>query len=151
MMSLSWRGRATRLIRSAARSPIRSTSARSSASSLLIQPIDVDFRVTQVVKPLAGSVGSQRAAATRPSFWTLDRVADALASVAVTPQPRGSTPLSAVNTDTRSVAAQNLFVALRGERFDAHEFLADAVSKGAAALVVSDAKAAATLGVPVFV
>jgi len=84
-------------------------------------------------------------------FWTLDRVAEALASVAVTPLPRGSTPLSAVNTDTRTVAAENLFVALRGERFDAHEFLADAVAKGATALVVSDAKAAATLGVPAFV
>jgi len=56
-----------------------------------------------------------------------------------------------VNTDTRTVARGNLFVALRGERFDAHEFLADAVAKGAAALVVSDAKPAASLGVPVFV
>jgi UDP-N-acetylmuramoyl-tripeptide--D-alanyl-D-alanine ligase len=84
-------------------------------------------------------------------FWTLDRVAEALAAVAVTPPPRGPTPLSAVNTDTRTVARGNLFVALRGERFDAHEFLADAVTKGATALVVSDAKAAATLGVPVFV
>jgi UDP-N-acetylmuramoyl-tripeptide--D-alanyl-D-alanine ligase len=86
-----------------------------------------------------------------PTFWTLERVADALASIAVTPSPRGSTPLSAVNTDTRSVAAGNLFVALRGERFDAHDFLEDAVGKGAAAVVVSDATRAATLGVPAFV
>ena len=57
----------------------------------------------------------------------------------MTPPPRGSTALSAVNTDTRTVAAGNLFVALRGERFDAHAFLAEAVTKGAAALVVSDA------------
>jgi UDP-N-acetylmuramoyl-tripeptide--D-alanyl-D-alanine ligase len=89
---------------------------------------------------------------TRPgTFWTLDRVADALASVAVSPHPRGIAGLSAVSTDTRTVGAGNLFVALRGERFDAHEFLADAVAKGAAAVVVSDAKAAATIGVPVFV
>ena len=67
-------------------------------------------------------------------FWTLDRVAEALASLAVTPPPRGSSPLSSVSTDTRTVAAGNLFVALRGERFDAHEFLADAVAKGATAL-----------------
>ena len=84
-------------------------------------------------------------------FWTLDRVADALAPIAVTPPPRGATALSAVNTDTRSVAPGNLFVALRGERFDAHEFLAEAVRKGAAAVVVSDATAAATLGVPAYV
>lgn len=84
-------------------------------------------------------------------FWTLDRVADALSSVAVSPHPRGTAVLSAVNTDTRTVARGNLFVALTGERFDAHAFLADAVGKGAAALVVSDATAAATLGVPVYV
>ena len=84
-------------------------------------------------------------------FWTLDRVADALASIAVTPPPRGATTLSAVSTDTRTVGAGNLFVALRGERFDAHEFLGDAVLKGAAAVVVSDARAAASLGVPAYV
>ena len=84
-------------------------------------------------------------------FWTLDRVADALESVAVTPAPRGSHTLASVSTDTRTVGAGALFVALRGERFDAHEFLADAVGKGAAAVVVSDARAAATLGVPVYV
>ena len=84
-------------------------------------------------------------------FWTLDRVAEALAPIAVTPPPRGATSLSAVNTDTRTVAPGNLFVALRGERFDAHEFLRDAAGKGAAAVVVSDATAAASLGVPAFV
>jgi UDP-N-acetylmuramoyl-tripeptide--D-alanyl-D-alanine ligase len=81
----------------------------------------------------------------------LDRVADALSSVAVTPLPRGSAALSAVSTDTRSVASGNLFVALHGERFDAHDFLSDAVGKGATAVVVSRASAAASLGVPAFV
>ncbi|HUQ83485.1 MAG TPA: UDP-N-acetylmuramoyl-tripeptide--D-alanyl-D-alanine ligase [Gemmatimonadaceae bacterium] len=85
------------------------------------------------------------------AFWTLDRVTDALSSILVGVAPRGSGRFSTVNTDTRSVAAGNLFVALKGERFDAHAFLADAVSKGAAAVVVSDVKAAATLGVPAFV
>lgn len=84
-------------------------------------------------------------------FWTLDRVADALQSVASTPPPRGSAPLTGVSTDTRTVAPGNLFVALRGERFDAHDFLRDAVQQGAAAVVVSDAKAGAALGVPCFV
>jgi UDP-N-acetylmuramoyl-tripeptide--D-alanyl-D-alanine ligase len=85
------------------------------------------------------------------TFWTLDRVADALADVATTPHPRGSAAISSVNTDTRTVANGNLFVALKGERFDAHDFLADAVQKGASAVVVDDATKAATLGVPVFV
>jgi len=86
-----------------------------------------------------------------PRFWTLDRVADALGPVVLTPPPRGTGSFSAVNTDTRTVAPGNVFVALRGDRFDAHAFLGEAVAKGATALVVSDAAAAATLGVPVFV
>ena len=48
--------------------------------------------------------------------------------------------LRGVSTDTRSVGQGNLFVALRGERFDAHDFLAQAVGAGAAALLVADAQ-----------
>ena len=46
-----------------------------------------------------------------------------------------------VSTDTRTIGAGTLFVALRGENFDAHEFLADAAAKGAAAAVVAEARA----------
>ena len=88
-------------------------------------------------------------------FWTLDRVASALdaafpAERAHTHWPRGSTTLSGVSTDTRQIAAGNLFVALSGERFDAHDFLAEAVSKGAAALVVSRPERATDVNVPVY-
>jgi UDP-N-acetylmuramoyl-tripeptide--D-alanyl-D-alanine ligase len=41
-----------------------------------------------------------------------------------------------VATDTRSLKGGELFVALKGERFDAHDFLATAKSAGAAAAVV---------------
>ncbi|GAA0475717.1 MULTISPECIES: UDP-N-acetylmuramoyl-tripeptide--D-alanyl-D-alanine ligase [Tatumella] len=44
---------------------------------------------------------------------------------------------SAVTTDTRKVTAGCLFVALIGERFDAHDFIADAIKAGASALLVS--------------
>lgn len=40
-----------------------------------------------------------------------------------------------VSTDSRSVAAGNLFVALRGERFDAHDFLPQAEQRQVAAVV----------------
>lgn len=48
-----------------------------------------------------------------------------------------SESVSAVSTDSRSLAGGELFVALKGERFDAHEFLADVGEKGAAAVIVS--------------
>jgi len=41
-----------------------------------------------------------------------------------------------VSTDTRSVSKGNIFVALKGENFDGHEFLAEAVSKGAKCLLI---------------
>jgi UDP-N-acetylmuramoyl-tripeptide--D-alanyl-D-alanine ligase len=81
----------------------------------------------------------------QPRFWTLDLVAEALDA-----GPRGAVPLVRVSTDTRSIAKGDLFVALRGPSFDAHDFLAEAVSRGAAALVVHDAGRAVDLGVPVF-
>jgi len=45
-----------------------------------------------------------------------------------------------VSTDTRVIPESSLFVALKGDRFDAHDFLADAVGKGAAGLLVEDAE-----------
>ncbi len=48
-----------------------------------------------------------------------------------------ATAIARVHTDTRSLAAGDLFVALKGERFDAHDFLGDAASAGAAAVVSS--------------
>ena len=83
-------------------------------------------------------------------FWTLDHAADALASCATAELPRGAERLRGVATDTRTVRQGDLFVALAGERFDAHDFLGEAVAKGAAAVVVSDAARARGLGVPVY-
>jgi UDP-N-acetylmuramoyl-tripeptide--D-alanyl-D-alanine ligase len=88
-------------------------------------------------------------------FWSLDRVAAALGDAfpserARTQWPRGQTTLHGVSTDTRQIAKGDLFVALAGERFDAHDFLADAVAKGASALIVSRPDRTAGLGVPVF-
>jgi UDP-N-acetylmuramoyl-tripeptide--D-alanyl-D-alanine ligase len=88
-------------------------------------------------------------------FWTLRRASAALGLGALDDRP-----LVGVSTDTRSVQPGDLFVALRGERFDAHDFLAEAVARGAAALVVSDisrapaiagsdAARASPLGVPI--
>jgi len=65
------------------------------------------------------------------TVWTGARVAHALGV---------STPahltFSSVATDTRHLTPGALFVALHGERFDAHDFLAQAKAAGAAAAVV---------------
>jgi UDP-N-acetylmuramoyl-tripeptide--D-alanyl-D-alanine ligase len=82
------------------------------------------------------------------TFWTLDRAADALAPVARGALPRSGQAFPRVHTDTRTLARGDLFVALQGEHFDAHDFLDEAVQAGAAALVVSDARRAGRTGVP---
>ncbi|HMC55780.1 MAG TPA: UDP-N-acetylmuramoyl-tripeptide--D-alanyl-D-alanine ligase [Gemmatimonadaceae bacterium] len=84
-------------------------------------------------------------------FWTLSRVADALSARARGPLPRGDHRLARVWTDTRSLRSGDLFVALSGEKFDAHDFLAAAVQSGATGVVVSRLSGTAGLGVPVFV
>jgi UDP-N-acetylmuramoyl-tripeptide--D-alanyl-D-alanine ligase len=53
------------------------------------------------------------------------------------PQARmtADAPFDGVSTDSRTAPAGALFVALRGERFDAHAFLNDVAAKGVAAVV----------------
>lgn len=79
-------------------------------------------------------------------YWTFERVAQALGT-----GPSMPNPLAGISTDTRTIARGDLFVALRGDRFDAHDFLASARDAGAAAFVVSDPLKAAGLGVPTYV
>ncbi len=50
---------------------------------------------------------------------------------------------SGVSTDSRGIRKGELFVALRGERFDGHDFLAGVAAAGAAAALVDRAHAAA--------
>lgn len=46
------------------------------------------------------------------------------------------TVIDAVSNDTRTLGPGSLYVALRGERFDGHDFAADALARGASALLV---------------
>jgi len=48
----------------------------------------------------------------------------------------GAETVEAVSTDTRTAKAGDLFVALRGDNFDAHDFIGAAIGGGAAAVVV---------------
>jgi UDP-N-acetylmuramoyl-tripeptide--D-alanyl-D-alanine ligase len=67
--------------------------------------------------------------------WTDREVREALG---LTPQnaPPGF-PYTRISTDSRKVESGDLFLALSGERFDGHDFLLDALARGAAGAVVS--------------
>ncbi len=82
--------------------------------------------------------------------WTLDRVGHALRDeLQPSVRPAGTTALGDVSTDSRTLARGDIFVALRGERFDGHDFLAQVAAAGAGAVVVDDPSRATGLGLPV--
>ena len=70
--------------------------------------------------------------------WTLAEIAAATQGQVLGGARAGAQSLRGVATDSRAVAPGELFIALSGERFDAHDFLAAAVQAGAAGLLVSD-------------
>jgi UDP-N-acetylmuramoyl-tripeptide--D-alanyl-D-alanine ligase len=76
--------------------------------------------------------------------WTSAEVAEALGVAAPAKLQFG-----AISTDTRQLTPGTLFVALKGEKFDAHTFLDQAKAQGAAAAVVRRGTAAVE-GLPFF-
>jgi UDP-N-acetylmuramoyl-tripeptide--D-alanyl-D-alanine ligase len=90
-------------------------------------------------------------------YWTLARVWSALhpnasghgGGRAMGAAPVDDRPVRAIVTDTRAVQPGDVFVALRGERFDGHDFLAGAEAAGAAAVIVEQVESAIGLRIPV--
>ena len=67
--------------------------------------------------------------------WSLSQIAAAVNGRLV----GADVTVEGVSTDTRAIAKGALFIALAGERFDAHDFLDQAMAAGAGALLVADA------------
>ncbi len=81
---------------------------------------------------------------TAPWHWNEARVRRALGL-----EGGGEAPIAGISTDTRALAPGELFVALRGERFDAHAFVQRAGEMGAAGAVVEQG-AKGPEGLPLF-
>ena len=56
----------------------------------------------------------------------------------ISAQDAQSLSLSRVGTDSRQIESKELFIALAGERFDAHDFLSDVAQAGAAGVLISN-------------
>ncbi len=69
---------------------------------------------------------------TPPFAWTDDEVRTALD---VSPQEDCSLVFTGISTDSRTTLEGNLFVALCGDNFDGHEYVSEAIERGAAAVV----------------
>jgi len=80
---------------------------------------------------------------------SLNESAAMLASATV--RGTGAVRFTGVSTDSRSIAAGDLFVALQGERFDGHEFLEAVARRGAVAALVSRPNEASAVALPCIV
>lgn len=54
------------------------------------------------------------------------------------PSPSAKRRIRSISTDSRSIRRGDLFVALKGDRFDGHEFVPAVLAKGAAGAIVHD-------------
>lgn len=66
---------------------------------------------------------------------TLQQLLPALSQATISADLASDVSLSGLTTDSRRIAPGNLFVALRGDNFDAHDFLEQVASSGAAAVI----------------
>lgn len=70
------------------------------------------------------------------SLWT---VAEVVAATGGRPEGLLDGPISSVSIDSREIQPEALFVAIKGETHDGHDFVAKALDAGAAAALVSEA------------
>lgn len=72
--------------------------------------------------------------------WTVEKILKATGGkLSNKSSPKIKTTVFAgISTDTRLVQSKDVFVALRGDKYDGHDFIRAAVEKGAAAVVVEE-------------
>ena len=83
-------------------------------------------------------------------LWLADDMVRAMEGRPVGSLPKG---VSGLSIDSRSVGSGEAFFAIRGDRFDGHDFTSAAIANGASLLVVSEEKlpALGAVGVPMIV
>jgi len=67
-----------------------------------------------------------------PALWSLE---EAAAAIGAAPRGTGAAPIHGVSIDTRRLAPGDLFFAIKGENRDGHDFVDQAMEKGATAVV----------------
>src|SRR6218665_331425 len=69
-------------------------------------------------------------------LWT---VAEVVKATGGHPEGVSDGPISSISIDSREIAAEALFVAIKGDKLDGHDFVAKALEAGATAALVSEA------------
>lgn len=82
------------------------------------------------------------------SGWSLEALARAASAEMLGP-PAAALRVQAIGTDSRALVSESLFVALRGERFDGHQFIDSVAAQGATAVMVDRRSQIRDVDVPV--
>ncbi len=72
-----------------------------------------------------------------PCSATLAQLAEIIAAKPINLSDAAIGAIASITTDTRNINPGDVFVALRGENFDGHEFVIEAIAKGAIAAIVT--------------
>src|SRR5690606_36550529 len=81
---------------------------------------------------------------TKP-LYTIEAI---LAATGGTTNLDPATPINSISIDSRDLGPDALFVAIKGDRFDGHDFVDTALANGAAAALVSRGAGAGRITVP---
>lgn len=71
------------------------------------------------------------------TFWAPDNIRKVTSGTWIARPTSDDTPMDGTSIDSRTIAAGNLFVAIRGDRYDGHRFLRDAIAGGASMCLVA--------------
>lgn len=72
-----------------------------------------------------------------PCSATVAKLAEITAAKPINLSDAAILAIASITTDTRNINLGDVFVALRGENFDGHEFVTEAIAKGAIAAIVT--------------
>ncbi len=103
-----------------------------------------DYQIIGTTKHPFDDVAVARAALARRIVWRARAIAHLTEGRLVGPDRT----FTGFFTDSRNVVPGGLFIALRGERFDGHDFVAEVIAKGAGGVLVSRAVDAETTTEP---
>lgn len=73
-----------------------------------------------------------------PYIWQFDNLNTALSELNPTWHGQFTTRATKITTDTRTINAGDIFLAIKGDNFDGHEFVNDAYNKGAVLAIVNE-------------
>lgn len=106
------------------------------------EPVSGEFGLPHVGHKLPSSAAGNHCAA----FWTFRSIQAATLGRWLAQPPGCEGRLTGVNTDSRTVKPGQVFIALKGPRYDGHDYLLEAADAGAQVLIVSQAQRAGDLG-----